>query len=183
MDKSIFNFPHNWSKFLCWLNQKPENHRNGETSPPPAAGPKSSQDNSISAFPNASPRTSDTSSTHCSCAETTSNTSDPNFDLESNVFLYRDTYFRRLATIFSTLISSLIPIVAIIVLSFVKNMTARLGIVCAFTAVFSVCLSLMTEAKRVENFAATAAWVILFFLVLQDGKSIGIRRQEREKIN
>jgi len=39
-------------------------------------------------------------------------------------------------------------------------MTARLGTVCAFTAIFSVCLSLVTEAKRVENFAATAAYVL-----------------------
>ena len=51
----------------------------------------------------------------------------------------------------------MIPIAAIIVLSFVRDMTARLGIVCAFTAIFSVCLSLVTEARRVENFAATAA--------------------------
>jgi hypothetical protein len=36
--------------------------------------------------------------------------------------------------------------------------------VSAFTAVFSVCLSLVTEAKRVENFAATAAYVINFLV-------------------
>jgi hypothetical protein len=36
--------------------------------------------------------------------------------------------------------------------------------VCAFTAVFSVCLSLVTEARRVENFAATAAYVMNFLV-------------------
>ena len=86
-----------------------------------------------------------------------SNSEDPPFDLEANIFLYRDTYFHRLATILGTVVSSLIPIAAIIILSFVSEMKARLGIVCAFTAVFSVCLSLVTEAKRFENFAATAA--------------------------
>ncbi|KAG0650167.1 hypothetical protein D0Z07_2935 [Hyphodiscus hymeniophilus] len=80
------------------------------------------------------------------------------FDLEANIFLYRDTYFHRIANILGTLVSSLIPIAAIIILSFVRNMTARLGIVCAFTAVFSICLGLVTEAKRFENFAATAAF-------------------------
>jgi len=79
------------------------------------------------------------------------------FDLEANMFLYRDTHFHRIATVLGTLVSSSIPIAAIIILSFVSNMTARLGIVCAFTAVFSVCLSLVTEARRFENFAATAA--------------------------
>jgi hypothetical protein len=86
------------------------------------------------------------------------------YDLESNIFLYRDTHFHRIATVLGTLISSLIPIAAIIILSFVGNMTARLGIVSAFTAVFSVCLSLVTEARRVENFAATAAYVISFLV-------------------
>lgn len=78
-------------------------------------------------------------------------------DLESNIFLYRDTHIYRIATVLGTLLSSLIPIAAIIVLSFVKNMTARLGAVCAFTAVFSVSLSLVTQGKRIEIFAATAA--------------------------
>ena len=80
-------------------------------------------------------------------------------DLESNVFLYRDSHVYRIATILGTLLSSLIPIAAIVVLSFVRNMKARLGIISAFTAVFSVSLSLVTEGKRVEIFAATAAYV------------------------
>ena len=66
----------------------------------------------------------------------------------------------RLARILGTLVSSLVPIAAIIVLSIARNMTARLGIVCAFTAIFSVCLSLVTEARRVENFAAAASYVL-----------------------
>jgi hypothetical protein len=85
---------------------------------------------------------------------------EPSFDVEASIFLYRDTHFHRIATILGTLVSSLIPIAAIVVLAFVRNMTARLGAVCAFTAIFIVCLSLVTEAKRVENFAATAAYVI-----------------------
>lgn len=79
-------------------------------------------------------------------------------DLESNMFLYRDSHTYRIATILGTLLSSLIPIAAIVVLSVVKNMTARLGIVSVFTAVFSVALSLVTEGKRVEIFGATAAF-------------------------
>ncbi len=103
------------------------------------------------------PRGSESSSTIVT-ESTISSTRDVGFvDLESNIFLYRDTHIYRIATIVGTLLSSLIPIVAIIVLSSVKNMTARLGIVSAFTAIFSVSLSLVTEGKRVEIFAATAA--------------------------
>ena len=79
------------------------------------------------------------------------------FDLESNMFLYRDTYFYRISNILGTLISTLIPIGAIVVLYLVTDMATRLAIVSIFTALFSVTLSLITGARRVEIFAATAA--------------------------
>ena len=79
------------------------------------------------------------------------------FDVESGIFMSRDSYFYRLANILGTVISSLIPIVAIIVLHVVSNMAARLGIVCGFTAIFSVSLASVTQARRIEIFAATAA--------------------------
>jgi hypothetical protein len=80
------------------------------------------------------------------------------FDLESNIFLYRDSHFHHIANIVGTLISSLIPIGSIVVLYFVTDMPIRLAIVSLFTAVFSIALSLVTSAKRVEIFAATAAY-------------------------
>ena len=79
------------------------------------------------------------------------------FDLESNVFLYRDSYFYQIGNILGTLISTLIPIGAIVVLYLVSDMGTRLAIVSLFTALFSVTLSLVTGARRVEIFAATAA--------------------------
>ena len=79
------------------------------------------------------------------------------FDLESNIFIYRDSHFYRIAKIVGTLISSLIPIGSTIILYFVKDMPTRLGIVCLFTAIFSIVLSFVTSGTRVEIFAATAA--------------------------
>jgi hypothetical protein len=38
-------------------------------------------------------------------------------------------------------------------------MPARLGILTGFTALFALCLTLITGAKRVEVFAATSAYV------------------------
>jgi hypothetical protein len=57
-----------------------------------------------------------------------------------------------------TVISCLTPLSSIIILSVVRSMAARLGIVCAFTMVFSLVLALGTGARRVEIFAATAAF-------------------------
>lgn len=79
------------------------------------------------------------------------------FDLESNIFLYRDSHFHHIANIVGTLISSLIPIGSIVVLYFITDMPVRLVIVCLFTAIFSIALSLVTSGTRVEIFAATAA--------------------------
>lgn len=62
-------------------------------------------------------------------------------------------------SIVATMLSSLLPIVSIVVLYLVHSTPARLGIIAGFTALFSIAVSLVTSAARVENFAATAAYV------------------------
>jgi hypothetical protein len=54
-------------------------------------------------------------------------------------------------------ISSLLPVSSIITLYFVPNVVARLGIVVAFTAAFSICLTLVTQARRVDIFSANVS--------------------------
>jgi len=103
------------------------------------------------------PQDTESNSTAVAGSSTSVSQDNDDIDLESNIFLYRDSHIYRIGTVLGTLLSSLIPIAAIVVLSFVKDMTARLGIVSAFTGIFSVSLSLVTEGKRVEIFAATAA--------------------------
>ena len=44
-----------------------------------------------------------------------------------------------------------------IILYFVTDTIARLGITVAFTVLFSVALMLVTQARRIEIFAATSA--------------------------
>jgi hypothetical protein len=51
----------------------------------------------------------------------------------------------------------MLPIIATVVLYFVHNMGKRLGIIAAFTALFSLALALLTRATMQEVFAATAA--------------------------
>jgi hypothetical protein len=78
-------------------------------------------------------------------------------DEESQYFEYEDKYILRVANIFGSIISSALLVGSIMALYFVKNMLIRLGIVAAFTQVFSVVLILATSARKIEVFAATAA--------------------------
>jgi hypothetical protein len=74
-----------------------------------------------------------------------------------NITEYSEAQLRRCSSIVSTVLSSLFPLISIIVLVNVDNTNSRIGIVCSFTALFSLSLALVTSARRVDIFAATAA--------------------------
>lgn len=78
-------------------------------------------------------------------------------DEEAQYFEYRDENVLRVANIFGSIISSGLLVGSILALYFVDNILVRLGIVAAFTQVFSLVLVLVTSARNVEVFAATAA--------------------------
>lgn len=78
--------------------------------------------------------------------------------LGSGSFLeYSDRAIFKFSSVAATVISSVFPVVGVIILFFVKNLLARIGIIAALTAVFSFCLAIVTKARKVEIFAATAA--------------------------
>jgi len=62
-----------------------------------------------------------------------------------------------MSTLFATIASALLPIIAILVLYFVKSTLKRIYISIGLTAAFAVAMKLFTDAKKVELFAATAA--------------------------
>ncbi|PVH80028.1 hypothetical protein DL98DRAFT_572143 [Cadophora sp. DSE1049] len=76
----------------------------------------------------------------------------------SRLHHYEDRHVGTVITVLGTILSSLAPLISIIVLFFVTNPNARLGLVCVFTVFFSSCLAIATKARRVEVFAATAAF-------------------------
>ncbi|KAI9880356.1 MAG: hypothetical protein M1830_003967 [Pleopsidium flavum] len=78
-------------------------------------------------------------------------------DVESGIANYDNTLL-AVADLVGTVISSLLPISSIMVLYFVKNMLMRLTVVAGFTALFSITLAIVTKARRIEVFAATAAF-------------------------
>ncbi|KAH8803659.1 hypothetical protein F5884DRAFT_681882 [Xylogone sp. PMI_703] len=75
-----------------------------------------------------------------------------------NTVVYSDTGIVRFTKIITMAVASLLPIISIVILYVVRNMTARLGIVASFTAFFSVCMGVATKASMEDIFAATAAF-------------------------
>ena len=73
------------------------------------------------------------------------------------IHVYDEKIVIRAADMIGTAISSLLPILAVIVLHSVREMLTRLGMIALFTVVFALALMVTTKAKRVEIFAATAA--------------------------
>ncbi|KAF4343572.1 hypothetical protein FBEOM_2481 [Fusarium beomiforme] len=63
---------------------------------------------------------------------------------------------QRVSRVFTTVIASMIPVLTILVLNVLSSTTIRIVVTLAFTAVFAAAISIFTNAKRVEIFAATA---------------------------
>ncbi|KAH4938423.1 hypothetical protein HBI79_053650 [Parastagonospora nodorum] len=78
-------------------------------------------------------------------------------DVETGVLMYNDIYLRRFNKLIVTLVASLLPIVAIIVLYAVKGTWRRICVAIAFTALFGIAMA-CTTARQSEIFAATAAF-------------------------
>ena len=76
---------------------------------------------------------------------------------DPNLFHFADDELRRPVFVISTMLSSLLPVLAVTILYLVHSMPQRLGIMGGFTAAFSLAISLTTRASRAENFAGTAA--------------------------
>ena len=70
---------------------------------------------------------------------------------------YEDSKLNACAHMVGTFMASLLPPLSIFVLYFVNSQVDRLGIIMAFSALFSFTLALFTRARGVEIFAATAA--------------------------
>jgi hypothetical protein len=64
-----------------------------------------------------------------------------------------------LVTLLSTLFAELLLVGGIAGLFVVVSQRWRLGLIVLFTALFAATVSLLTNARRVEVFAATAAYV------------------------
>ena len=72
---------------------------------------------------------------------------------------YSEGRIRGFVRLLAILVSSVLPIVLILALYYIPTQKARLGAIVAFCSLYSVALSLLTDAKNVEIIAVTAASV------------------------
>lgn len=86
---------------------------------------------------------------------------DPNLgasDLNKNMVIYSDSTILKSANLIGTVLASLLPVLAIIVLNLVNGTPARLGLVALFSALFSTCLWFLNDGRLVEVFSAASAF-------------------------
>ncbi|KAJ2901424.1 uncharacterized protein MKZ38_001854 [Zalerion maritima] len=79
-------------------------------------------------------------------------------DSKTALWHYEESSLRSAVRVIGMGLSPMPPLCGIITLFFVENLRARVFIVCGFTLMFSLCLAAVTRARRIEVFAATAAW-------------------------
>ncbi|KAK4159527.1 hypothetical protein QBC43DRAFT_373766 [Cladorrhinum sp. PSN259] len=87
----------------------------------------------------------------------------PDLDPESSglgqgIFVYRESRLAAVIETVVTVVASVLPLLSTIVLWLLKNETVKLGAIVALSAIFPFALATMTSARRVEIFAATAAF-------------------------
>lgn len=79
--------------------------------------------------------------------------------LAENMVSYTDKNVLRIASVFSTSIACGLPVACIVVLYYITTMLIRLIVIGVFTIVFAFGLGLVTTARQVDVFTATAAYV------------------------
>lgn len=77
-------------------------------------------------------------------------------DAESGTVLYGESVVDKCARIIAALLSSVLPLLAMIILNIVQSTKIRIYVAMGITAAFASVLALLTSARRVEIFAATA---------------------------
>ncbi|KAI4675045.1 uncharacterized protein J4E88_007949 [Alternaria novae-zelandiae] len=71
--------------------------------------------------------------------------------------VYYDTTVLRATSWMTSILASLLPIASILILLHLETLSTKLWVIGAFNVLLSVCLRTLTEAKRAEVFAVTAA--------------------------
>lgn len=82
---------------------------------------------------------------------------------------YEESDLLRITYNITTILASALPIAAIAVLAYVQSMKAKLGIIAVFNIILSLCLTVMTTAKRTEVFAVAAAFSAVQVVFVQSG--------------
>ncbi|KIX99992.1 uncharacterized protein Z520_04630 [Fonsecaea multimorphosa CBS 102226] len=85
------------------------------------------------------------------------------------IFSYSDKVVLQIVNTCSTVLSSMIPSLCSLALYFIQREGARMGAIVGFTFLFSVVIALVTPAKRIETFVATAAFAAVLIVFVGNG--------------
>lgn len=77
--------------------------------------------------------------------------------VDGQVYQYSKRTYSAANRIIGAMSSAVVPMASIVTLYAIQSPNVRLGLVCVFALVFCLLLSLLTKARRIEVFAATAA--------------------------
>jgi hypothetical protein len=77
-------------------------------------------------------------------------------DLGIGLYNYREPLMASILRILTTVVASLLPLCSVILLYCAQSNTLRLILIVVASAVFALALSLMTNARKIEVFAATS---------------------------
>jgi hypothetical protein len=75
----------------------------------------------------------------------------------AGIYHYKESFLEATLGILTTVVASILPICSVVVLYVVQSNGLRLGMIVVFSTCFSLALTLMTSARKIEVFAATAA--------------------------
>lgn len=79
---------------------------------------------------------------------------------------YPDTTIRHIVSFISVLLAALLLVGAITSLYFVTNPAGRMGLLAGFTTLFAGSIGLLTNAKKVDIYAATAAYAAVLVVFI-----------------
>lgn len=71
---------------------------------------------------------------------------------------YSDSKLAATVNAISTILSSVVPTMSIVALYFIQGPLARIAAIVVFSLLFSVILTVIAQAKRIDCFSATAAF-------------------------
>ncbi|KAI2618784.1 hypothetical protein GGR54DRAFT_142558 [Hypoxylon sp. NC1633] len=79
-------------------------------------------------------------------------------EVGDGLYTYEESLLRSIVNVITTVVAALLPLLSIIVLFIADSDRIKLALVVVFSACFALMLALMTNARRIEVFAATAAF-------------------------
>ncbi|EXJ76438.1 uncharacterized protein A1O5_00946 [Cladophialophora psammophila CBS 110553] len=92
---------------------------------------------------------------------------------QTPIYYYSGRPILLAVNICSTVLSSMIPALCSLALYFIQREGARMGAIVGFTFLFSVVIALITPAKKIETFVATAAFAAVLIVFVGNGNGNG----------